>query len=139
VNWDPYLDLESGVLRNRLGITDRAELTRVEAVLTASRIYDLQRRPSPGRYDLAHMQVVHKFVFGDLYDWAGEIRTVSIGKGALFCLPQYIVSTSAEIFGRIARSHHLRGLDRAAFVEGLTELFADVNALHRSGKATAER
>ncbi len=32
-DWDPYLDLDAGVLRNRLGITDPAELSRAEAEL----------------------------------------------------------------------------------------------------------
>jgi hypothetical protein len=37
VSWDPYLDLQSGVLRNRLGITDKAELAQAEAELPATR------------------------------------------------------------------------------------------------------
>jgi hypothetical protein len=37
VSWDPYLDLQSGVLRNRLGITDAAELAHAEAELTSYR------------------------------------------------------------------------------------------------------
>lgn len=41
---DPYLDPESGVLRNRLGITDVKELAAVEAALSASRLVDLERR-----------------------------------------------------------------------------------------------
>ena len=34
MSWDPYLDLQTGVLRNRLGIADKAELARAEAELT---------------------------------------------------------------------------------------------------------
>ena len=48
MTWDPYLDLRSGVLRNRLGITDAKQLRQVEAALTASRIYDVIRDPIPG-------------------------------------------------------------------------------------------
>jgi cell filamentation protein len=135
------LDLESGVLRNRLGITDREELARAEAVLTASRLYDLQRTRLPGRYDLAHLQAFHRVIFGDVYDWAGELRTVSIGKGGLFCLPQHIVSFADEVFGRLARAGYLRGLERAAFIAQLTELLADINALHpfREGNGRTQR
>jgi cell filamentation protein len=53
---DPYLDPASGVLRNRLGITDPKELAQVEAALSASRLVDLERRRLPGRYDLAHLR-----------------------------------------------------------------------------------
>jgi len=39
---DPYLDLDTGVLRNRLGITDPAELAQAEAELTALRLIELR-------------------------------------------------------------------------------------------------
>ncbi len=83
---DPYLDPASGVLRNLLGITDAAELARAEAALSASRLIDLERRRLPGRYDLAHLQAFHRYILGGIYGWAGQLRTVSIAKGSVFCL-----------------------------------------------------
>jgi cell filamentation protein len=141
VSWDPYLDLQSGVLRNQLGITDRAELAQAEAELTGYRLIELQLNPLTGRYDLAHLQAFHRHVFGDVYDWAGELRTVSIGKGQLFCLPQHLVSYAGEVFGRLADEDHLRGLGRTEFVDRLTALLADVNALHpfREGNGRTQR
>jgi cell filamentation protein len=141
VSWDPYLDLQSGVLRNRLGITDPHDLAFAESDISTFRIAQLHRNPLPGRYDLAHLQAVHKWIFGDLYDWAGEIRTVPIGKGALFCLPQDIVPVADEVFGRLSRDCRLRGLGRAEFVDKLTELFAAIDALHpfREGNGRAMR
>jgi cell filamentation protein len=141
VTWDPYLDLQSGLLRNRLGITDAGELRHVEAALTASRIYDLIRSPIPGAYDLAHLRAFHRQIFQDLYDWAGELRTVSIGRGRLFSLPQHLEADAGELFGWLARAEHLRGRDRAAFVDDLTELYADLNALHpfRDGNGRTQR
>jgi cell filamentation protein len=141
VTWDPYLDLDSGVLRNLLGITDPDELRRAEAGLTASRIYDLARAPLPGGYDLPHLQAFHRRIFGDIYDWAGELRTVSIGRGALFCLPEHIAGDAEELFAWLARTGHLRHLDREDFVDGLAELLSDLNALHpfRDGNGRAQR
>ena len=75
---DPYLDPAGGVLGNLLGITDAAELVRAEAALSASRLIDLERRRLPGRYDLAHLQAFHRYILGDVYGWAGQLRTVSI-------------------------------------------------------------
>ena len=46
---DPYLDLATGVLRNRLGITDPGELAQAEAELTALRLIELRQAPLPGR------------------------------------------------------------------------------------------
>lgn len=48
MSWDPYLDLEHGVLRNLLGITDADGLARAEAGLTSVRISQLRRRPLSG-------------------------------------------------------------------------------------------
>lgn len=78
---DPYLNPASGVLRNRLGITDAGELAQAEAALSASRIVDLERCRLPGPYDLAHLRAFHRLILGDVYDWAGELPTVSHGEG----------------------------------------------------------
>lgn len=138
---DPYLDPATGVLRNRLGITDPAELARAEAELTALRLVELRRTPVPGGYDLEHLRGFHRFIFGDVYDWAGEPRTVSIGKGHLFCLPQHIDSFAADIFGRLAGWRYLRGLERDEFLDRLAELLAHINALHpfREGNGRTQR
>lgn len=141
MNWDPYLDLDAGVLRNRIGITDAAELAQAEANFTSVQIAQLRRRPLPGRYDLAHLQAFHRHIFNDVYEWAGQLRTVSLGKGALFCLPQHLVVVGDEIFGELARNGYLRNLGRADFLDGVTELTAKLNALHpfREGNGRTQR
>ncbi len=130
MSWDPYLDLDHGLLRNLLGVTDAAELASVEAELTATRIVDLQHTDLPGGYDLDHLQEFHEYLFGDVYDWAGELRTVAIGKGVAFCPPERLRADGGRIFACLAEAGYLRGLDRAAFVDALTVLFADLNGLH---------
>ena len=93
-----------------------------------------------GRYDLAHLQAFHRFVFGDVYPWAGQVRTISKAE-SMFCLPQYIDGYAADIATPLARQDHLTGLDRPAFLDGLAELWADLNALHpfREGNGRATR
>ncbi|MEQ3552834.1 Fic family protein [Pseudonocardia nematodicida] len=138
---DPYLDLDAGVLRNRLRITDPAELAQVEAELTALRLIELRRQPLPGRYDLDHLQDFHHHIFSDLYDWAGQLRTVSIGKGQLFCLPQHLETFASDIFDRLHDQQILRGRDLDGFIDGLAELLGDINALHpfREGNGRTQR
>jgi cell filamentation protein len=141
VSWDPYLDLEAGVLRNRLGLTDPEQLRRAEAGLTAVRLAQLATRPLPGLYDLEHLQAFHRLIFGEVYDWAGELRSVNIGKGALFCPPDDLKAHAAAVFERLARADHLRGRPRAAFVDGLAAVLAEINSLHpfREGNGRAQR
>lgn len=127
---DPYLDAASGVLRNRLGITDPEQLGRVEAGLSAAALADLGVRSLPGGYDLAHLQAFHREIFGDLYPWAGEVRVVAIAKSHMFCLPQYIGAYAAKVVEALAGERYLRGLARDEFVDRVTHYFAEFNAIH---------
>ena len=46
------------------------------------RTADRSREPIPrGAFDLAHLRAIHRHLFQDIYDWAGELRTVEISKG----------------------------------------------------------
>ncbi len=83
---DPYSDPVTRVLYNKLRLAlppNSREITHAALIL-------LDESPVSPTYDLPHLQEVHKRIFGDIYEWAGQIRTVAIAKGATFCLPQYI-------------------------------------------------
>ena len=75
---DPYVIPGTHVLRNRLGITEARKLDRVERRLAGDRI--VQGAPT-GSFDLSHLRAIHRHLFQDVYDWAGELRTVEIFKG----------------------------------------------------------
>lgn len=141
MSWDPYLDLETGVLRNLLGLTDPVDLATAESELTSYRMIELRDHPLPGHYDLAHLRAFHRAVFRDVYDWAGELRTVAIGKGAPFCPPHRLVPDAEVLFVQLARGRHLHGLDRSTFVDALTWLLAGLNRLHpfREGNGRTQR
>lgn len=47
---------------------------------------------------------------------AGQLRTVSIAKGSVFCLPQHLESYAADVFGRLDAADRLRGLARDPFI-----------------------
>gem|GEM_PF-134847 len=76
---DVYLDSDSGVLRNLLGITDSDELDVAEAEL--SRVNMMLLHDQGFReFSTAGMRTIHKALFGDVYDWAGEFRIINIQK-----------------------------------------------------------
>jgi cell filamentation protein len=141
VSWDPYLDLETGVLRNRLGIVDRAELAAAESDLTSYRLTELRESALPGDYDSPTCRYSTGSSSATCTPGAGELRTVSIGKGALFCPPQRLVSHADQVFSTLARLDRLRGRTRSAFVDGLTGLLAEINYLHpfREGNGRTQR
>jgi cell filamentation protein len=141
VSNDPYVYPGTVVLRNTRDIRDGGELERVEATLTYLRSLQLASHPIPGDYDLSHLRAFHRYLFGDLYEWAGELRTIVLAKTDLFCLPEHIESYGGEIFDKLAEEHHLFGLEQAAFISRLAQYLGDVNALHpfRDGNGRAQR
>jgi cell filamentation protein len=122
---DPYLDPATAVLRNRLGISDPELLRRAEADLTLAALADLGTRNLPGDYDLVHLRRFHQEIFGDIYPWAGEIRTVAIARTEPFCLPQHIETYAAEVFGDLAKERHLRGIPRSILLDRLAHYYAE--------------
>ena len=138
---DPYSDPVTGVLYNKLGLGTVAGLEAAEREITHAALILVDASPVSPSYDLPQLQEIHKRIFGDIYEWAGQIRTVAIAKGAMFCLPQYIDSSAAVIFGELHDEDCLRGLCRDAFVGRLAHYLGEVNALHpfREGNGRAQR
>ena len=131
----------SDVLKNKLGIRNQEKLREVERKLTAIRISDLIRRPIQGSFDLAHLCMIHFYIFQDLYTWAGELRKVDISKGNMFCRVMYLPSQSEVIFSAIQRENWLRGLDRDSFAKRIAYYCSELNALHpfREGNGRTQR
>ena len=138
---DPYSDPVTGVLYNKLGLRSTAALEAAEREITHAALILLDESPVSPSYDLSHLQEIHKRIFGDIYQWAGQIRTVAIAKGAVFCLPQYIASSAAGIFRALHDEGCLRGLHHDTFVGRLAYYLGEVNALHpfREGNGRAQR
>ena len=76
---DPYVYPGTRILRNRLGIVEPIKLDRAERRLVVARI---KQDVPKGNFDLTHLCAIHRHLFQDIYEWAGEIRTVEISKGA---------------------------------------------------------
>jgi cell filamentation protein len=125
---DPYLYPGVKTLRNRLGITSHSRLQEIERLLVADRISE---GAPTGWFDLAHLQAIHRHLFQDIYDWAGELRTVEIYKGAhqfQFC--QYIKTGMADVHRRLQAVRFLRGLSASDFAREAAIIIGDVNYVH---------
>jgi cell filamentation protein len=83
-------------------------------------------------YDLNTLCKIHKIIFGDIYEWAGQIRKgdfLSKG-GSIFCRGQYITENANKIFGNIFEEKYLCGLKKVKFIERIAYYMGEVNALH---------
>ena len=141
-DYDVYFDPDSGVLKNRFGITDAQLLEATEADLVASRSRELALKPLVGDFDLAHLKAIHRYLFGDIYEWAGQLRTVDISKGNNhFAHHSHIKSAAESILKRLADEKHLAGLDARSFGIRAAHYLGELNALHpfREGNGRAQR
>jgi cell filamentation protein len=71
----------SDVLINIPGLRDQKQLDAYERLVTADRLRQLELRPLKGNFDLEHLCSIHKFIFKDIYPFAGELRNEDISKG----------------------------------------------------------
>lgn len=116
------------VFRNKLGLTDAVQLDRFERRIVAQRIAE---GVPEGDFDLRHLRAIHHHLFQDVYDWAGELRTVEIAKGgSRFQFRRFIETGMADIHRRLVARNYLMRLTPEAFAEQAGEIMGDVNYVH---------
>jgi cell filamentation protein len=139
---DPYLYPGTDVLRNLPGLHDLEQLAAFEANVCSARLIQLGVDPMKGKFDVTHLKSIHRFIFQDVFSWAGQFRTVNISKdGQLFGLPRFLEPALSVVFNKLAAEEHLAGLDREAFAERAGYYLGEVNAVHpfREGNGRAQR
>lgn len=77
---DIYLYEDCSVLKNILHIKDKKLLEDAEADFVTYRLKEIAINPLPGAYDYEHLLEIHKYIFQDLYEWAGQPRKLNIYK-----------------------------------------------------------
>jgi cell filamentation protein len=125
---DPYVYPGSNVLINLLDIRDADRLRDFETEITAQRIAEgLPGVPlTPDGY-----RQLHRHIFQDVYEWAGQIRTLDISKpNAYFCHHAYIKNELDKRFAKIADETKDRSVDAGAFVKQAAEHLSELNAIH---------
>jgi cell filamentation protein len=141
-NSDPYLYPGTSVLKNLRGLTDPELLARFEARQTHRRIAELIDTPVTGGFDVAHLKAIHRHIFQDVYEWAGEFRAVNISKGGhLFGLANFLEPALQQILAKLAAGKHLIGLDVEKFVDRAAYFIGELNAAHpfREGNGRTQR
>ena len=119
----------NGVLVNKLNTKDSEELERVEREITALKLAKLYLNPGKQTFDVEHYLSIHKFLFEDIYDFAGEIRDEVIAKQIPFCLPQFIYDNLNQTL-RDAQKNISKITDRTKLVQFLAVLYSDLDITH---------
>ena len=121
-------------LENKLGITDSTELFRVEEKISKLKaielfennvIYDLK----VGTFE--SLAFIHKYLFDEIYDFAGEIRTVNIAKGNFRFAPVMYLKSALESIDNMPQSNF----------DEIVEKYVEMNVAHpfREGNGRSAR
>lgn len=125
---DPFCYPGTTVLINKLDLRDQKLLDAFEEEMVLTRS---EEELPAGRMTVRHYLAVHRHLFQDVYDWAGQIRTVRIGRdGNWFCYPEYIDSELKKLFSWLADQNRLAGRSRTDFVVSATHFLTELNAIH---------
>ena len=122
------------VLENKLGITSAPELAEAEERISKKKAVELFEngtldRLEPGK--VSSLKSIHKYIFGDIYPFAGEIRTVNIAKGNFRFAPVMYLEASLE---------NIEKMPQSTFDE-IVEKYVEMNIAHpfREGNGRSTR
>lgn len=122
------------VLENKLGITNSSELAREEERLSKKRaleLFETQRFNAMEAGTFKALKEIHKYLFQDVYDFAGELRTVNIAKGNFRFAPVMYLQAALE---------NIEKMPQATFDE-IIEKYVEMNIAHpfREGNGRSTR
>lgn len=117
-------------LINKLGIRDEKLLAETESAYVLAKASYLDLHPLEGDFDFAHYCEIHRFMFCDLYDWAGELRKANISKkGTLFVEADRIQECADACFARIS-ALDFSEMDHDEFAAEVADFYFTMNLIH---------
>ncbi len=121
-------------LENKLGLTSSADLAREEERISKKKAVELfetgllDTLPA-GKFET--LQAIHKYLFDDIYDFAGEIRTVNMAKGNFRFVPLMYLQAALENIDKMSQSNF----------DEIVEKYVEMNIAHpfREGNGRSTR
>ena len=108
-----YCYPDSDVLKNKLNIMDKDELKQAEEEITALKQYMLMESPIKGRFTKTQLMNIHRFLFEDIYPFAGHIRREQISKGDTIFFPPHLINQELDkVFAKLHSEKMLNETDR---------------------------
>lgn len=122
------------VLQNKLNITDSLELSKVEEKISKKKALELFENEILDAYTVGsfkQLATIHEYLFSDIYEFAGKIRTVNIAKGNFRFAPVMYLETSLE---------NVEKMPQSTFDE-IVEKYVEMNIAHpfREGNGRSTR
>lgn len=130
----------TNILKNKLNIHDEYILEQAEFELSglSSNLIDYSEPP----YDLKYLKSIHAQLFGDLYEWAGQLRQIDISKGdTRFCTFSRIEIEINKLFAPFQQQNYFQGLELQQLIPKLADFYCELNVIHpfREGNGRTQR
>ena len=128
-------------LVNKIGIRDEKKLAEIEAQITFAKAVMLEETPIDDDFGFEHFKKIHEFLLCDMYEWAGQVRTVDISKKRTkFLDAASIESIGTKCFAKV-KDGYFENLSFDEFVKRIAEFYNDVNYIHsfREGNGRTQR
>lgn len=121
-------------LANKMGIQDSAELARLEEKLSKKKAAELFEKGLLDTFEVgtfAGLAKIHEYLFDDIYDFAGQLRTVNIAKGNFRFAPLMYLQTALENIDHMPQSNF----------DEIIEKYVEMNVAHpfREGNGRSTR
>ena len=121
-------------LENKLNITDSTELARMQEKISKKKAFELFENGYLNKYKAGSFEIlaaIHKYLFGEIYDFAGKIRTVNMAKGNFRFAPVMYLEAAIE---------NIEKMPQTTFDE-IIEKYVEMNIAHpfREGNGRSTR
>jgi cell filamentation protein len=136
-----YTDPKTGLLRNRENIDNSQLLIAFESLKCSERLEELAKTPVVIN-DSTSLFVIHKYIFQDVYEWAGKKRTVEISKGGRQFFPISHFDTAFSYIDKLIMEYrNIDKNDKKKIAQKLAEILDNINYLHpfREGNGRTQR
>lgn len=108
---DPYVYEDTGTLINKLGIKDYEKLRKAESDISFVKLLTVDNNVDCTKFDLEYIKNIHKYILEDIYDWAGELRSVPMekpeevlgGDTVRYAYPKEIIPNAEKCLNEINR------------------------------------
>lgn len=118
-------------LINKFDIKDEVILKELETTITLNKITEYSLNPLFYSFDVQHYKSIHRYLFGDIYDWAGEYRTVDMSKkGTNFAKAESVEKLMSNCFKRLNDKNLFQGLNFDDFVDEFVDFYCVTNMIH---------
>jgi cell filamentation protein len=111
---------------NKLGIANPHALAAAVTECSSRRLAELQTSPIRGGFDASHLQEIHRYLYQDVFDWAGELRRIEKGGAPTSSLEDSL----NRAFDRLSRENLLKGLDKCTWIRRATDHIEELRSLY---------